>query len=89
MPTSSGPGSDAAFDEAAPDSAEKDYAALTLEWELARRAVARHSLDDTFITQRGNEISLRWVYIHMIEEYARHNGHADLLRERIDGRTGF
>jgi len=80
---------DAAFDEAAPDSAEKDYAALTLEWELARRAVARHSLDDTFITQRGNEISLRWVYNHMIEEYARHNGHADLLRERIDGRTGF
>jgi hypothetical protein len=32
--------------------------------------------------------SLRWVYLHMIEEYARHNGHADLLRERIDGATG-
>ena len=30
----------------------------------------------------------RWVYVHMIEEYARHNGHADLLRERIDGVTG-
>jgi hypothetical protein len=32
--------------------------------------------------------SLRWIYVHMIEEYARHNGHADLLRERIDGATG-
>ncbi|MBB6416737.1 DinB family protein [Streptomyces sp. AK010] len=36
----------------------------------------------------GMEVSLRWVFIHMIEEYARHNGHADLLRERIDGVTG-
>ncbi|MGA5414852.1 DinB family protein [Streptomyces pseudogriseolus] len=36
----------------------------------------------------GAEVSLRWVLIHMIEEYARHNGHADLLRERIDGMTG-
>ncbi|MFD9303806.1 DinB family protein [Streptomyces sp. NPDC060048] len=35
------------------------------------------------------EVSLRWVLIHMIEEYARHNGHADLLRERIDGVTGL
>jgi hypothetical protein len=32
--------------------------------------------------------SLRWVYQHMIEEYARHNGHADLIRERIDGAVG-
>ncbi len=32
--------------------------------------------------------SLRWVLIHMVEEYARHNGHADLIRERIDGATG-
>lgn len=34
-------------------------------------------------------VSLRWVLVHMIEEYARHNGHADLLRERIDGATGL
>jgi hypothetical protein len=33
-------------------------------------------------------ITLRWIMTHMIEEYARHNGHADLLRERIDGTTG-
>jgi hypothetical protein len=31
---------------------------------------------------------IRWIYLHMIEEYARHNGHADLIRERIDGVTG-
>jgi hypothetical protein len=34
------------------------------------------------------EVSLRWIYMHMIEEYARHNGHADLLRESVDGSTG-
>lgn len=37
---------------------------------------------------RSDDYTLRWVYLHMIEEYARHNGHADLLRERIDGVTG-
>lgn len=36
----------------------------------------------------GETVSLRWILIHMIEEYARHNGHADLLREAIDGQTG-
>ncbi|WTE96926.1 DinB family protein [Streptomyces sp. NBC_01614] len=36
----------------------------------------------------GVEVSMRWVLIHMIEEYARHNGHADILRECIDGVTG-
>ena len=36
----------------------------------------------------GEQFNLRWILSHMIEEYARHNGHADLLRERIDGATG-
>jgi hypothetical protein len=36
----------------------------------------------------GASPSLRWILVHMIEEYARHNGHADLLRESVDGRTG-
>jgi uncharacterized damage-inducible protein DinB len=39
-------------------------------------------------SSRGLRPSLRWVLTHLIEEYARHNGHADLIRERIDGRTG-
>jgi uncharacterized damage-inducible protein DinB len=45
------------------------------------------SLDETGL-RRGEPCSLRWIMNHMIEEYARHNGHADLLRERIDGTTG-
>jgi hypothetical protein len=40
-------------------------------------------------TRRGQPVNLRWVYVHMIEEYARHLGHADLLREAIDGVTGY
>jgi len=58
---------------------EAQYAAE--EVRLARAVTAGRTLDDTFVhPQRGVEINLRWVYIHMIEEYARHNGHADLLR---------
>ena len=45
-------------------------------------------LDATVLTPRGEETTVRDVLIHMIEEYARHCGHADLLRECIDGRTG-
>ena len=52
-----------------------------------RAAVAGAELDQTF-SNDGKPCSLRWVYLHMIEEYARHNGHADLIRERIDGSTG-
>jgi Protein of unknown function (DUF664) len=52
-----------------------------------RAAVAGAGLDDTF-SNGGKPCSVRWVYLHMIEEYARHNGHADLIRERIDGATG-
>ncbi|RJL22746.1 DinB family protein [Bailinhaonella thermotolerans] len=48
---------------------------------------AAKSLDETGVV-RGESVDLRWIMIHMIEEYARHNGHADFLRERIDGRTG-
>jgi len=60
--------------------------------EAARRAAAGLSLDQTFSRRRRDggtdELNVRWVYVHMIEEYARHNGHADLIRERIDGVTG-
>ena len=40
-------------------------------------------------SERFQPLSLRWIYVHMIEEYARHNGHADLIRELIDGSTGW
>ncbi|MET8907285.1 DinB family protein [Micromonospora sp. NPDC004551] len=68
------------------------FATLRAEIEAARRAVAGLSLDHTFLRARrdggADEMNVRWVYVHMIEEYARHNGHADLIRERIDGVTG-
>ena len=54
----------------------------------ARALVAAAPSLDVTGRQDGREFSLRWIMVHMIEEYARHNGHADLLRQRIDGVTG-
>jgi uncharacterized damage-inducible protein DinB len=53
----------------------------------SRAVAARHGLDDTGL-RRDKPCSLRWIYLHMIEEYARHNGHADLIREMVDGAVG-
>ena len=58
------------------------------ECEHARKLVAAAPSLDVTGVRRGERFSLRWVIVHMIEEYARHNGHADLIRERIDGSTG-
>jgi len=59
------------------------------ECDRARGIIAAApSLEATAVTRHGNTVSLRWIMLHMIEEYARHNGHADLLRERIDGVVG-
>jgi uncharacterized damage-inducible protein DinB len=78
---------DADFEEIDPARAAADYARLTEEFRLCDAAVANAPLDDTF-DNRGELMSLRAIYVHTIEEYARHNGHADLLREAIDGATG-
>jgi hypothetical protein len=59
--------------------------------ERSREAeAAAGSLDENGAIERDDRgpCSLRWIMVHMVEEYARHNGHADLLRERIDGATG-
>jgi hypothetical protein len=80
---------DGDFDDVDSADAARDFSAYLAELAACRAAVAHASLDDTFVRRRdGRESSLRWVYLHMIEEYARHNGHADLLRERIDGVKG-
>ncbi|MFG2828315.1 DinB family protein [Streptomyces sp. NPDC048434] len=79
---------DADFDDADPAAAERDFAAFRAEIESCDKAVANRGLDEIFVGRRGRTLSLRWIYVHMIEEYARHNGHADLLREGIDGATG-
>jgi hypothetical protein len=69
--------------------AESDLAIYAREIESVRQATIGHSLDETFMDpNRKIEMSLRFVYSAMIQEYARHLGHADLLRESIDGRTG-
>ena len=79
---------DADFNQAAPEVAEAGLAAYRAQLETCRALVAGHGLDDTSELEDGRVYSLRYIYVHMIEEYARHNGHADLLRERIDGRIG-
>lgn len=79
---------DADFEEVDDADAADNVAAFRAQCERSRARAADRGLDDTFVSRRGNVISLRWVYVHMIEEYARHNGHADLIRERIDGVTG-
>jgi uncharacterized damage-inducible protein DinB len=85
------------FSEAAPnddfdalDSAppREVLARYRTEVDRIRQEIAAVPLDHEFTDKRGKTFSLRWVYLHMIEEYARHNGHADLLREAIDGVTG-
>jgi hypothetical protein len=65
-------------------------AAWRTECEHSRAAVAQAStLDETgTIFRTGEDFSLRYILVNMIAEYARHNGHADLLRERIDGAAG-
>jgi len=85
-------GSDADFDIDQADPAEA-FAAFERECTVSREVVAQAaSLDDLskLTSERtGQPFSLRWILSHMVEEYARHNGHADLLRESVDGTTGY
>jgi hypothetical protein len=69
---------DADFDDVAAHDARADLLTFTEHWERSREVMAGLPLDDT----------LRWHYLYLTKEYARHLGHADLLRERIDGATG-
>jgi hypothetical protein len=71
---------------------DETIAAVIAEYAKAcatsRQIAARFALDDTVPHDRLGQVSLRWIYVHMIEELARHAGHADILREQIDGATG-
>jgi len=79
---------DADFNDLDPSRAMADFEQFTSQCDVSRAiAAAADSLDAT-AAAADRPISLRWIMIHMIEEYARHNGHADLLRERIDGSVG-
>lgn len=68
--------------------ARTDLAAYQSEVAAARLAVAGRSLDERF-GDESHTVDLRWLYAHMIGEYARHSGHADLIRELVDGTTGL
>jgi uncharacterized damage-inducible protein DinB len=68
---------------------EQTFAAWHSECDRASQVIARYQLTDEGRQRTGRAVSLRWILVHMVEEYSRHNGHADLLRERIDGATGY
>ncbi|WJV50964.1 DinB family protein [Streptomyces flavofungini] len=83
---------DADFTGALPDAALA--AAAWDAWHAEVAFAERFVTDAPHLDVEGTDswrgtVSLRWVLVHMIEEYARHNGHADLLRERIDGAIGL
>ena len=81
------PEEDSDFDDLSADRAERDYDRYIAELETCRKNQSI-PIDDTVVSPRGTPFSFRWILIHLIEEYARHNGHADLFREAIDGATG-
>jgi len=80
---------DADFLDLDAEQCEEAIAEWLAEGALARQIVGSHLLDDLALgPPQGGGLSLRWIMTHMIEEYARHNGHADLIRERLDGAVG-
>lgn len=81
-----GLGKDADFEDLRPAQAEDAVARLHEEVRLARDAASGLEWD-ALVPSRHGDLSLRFVHIHMIGEYARHNGHADLIRQAIDGVT--
>jgi uncharacterized damage-inducible protein DinB len=87
--TSESPDGD--FDDATAAAAAADVAAYETEVALRRgRAAAWTDLDVPVRGLRhGRPVNLRWILTHLVEEYARHLGHVDLLREAVDGRTGY
>jgi uncharacterized damage-inducible protein DinB len=83
------------FDSARHDSPEELYAlfdgAVRRADEVVDEALARGGLDEESARtspHTGETFTLRWILVHLIEEYSRHNGHADLIRESIDGQKG-
>ena len=72
--------------------ADKTIASVIAEFDSAcaasRRIAAGFALDQTVPHDQLGRVSLRWIYVHIIREHARHAGHADIIREQIDGATG-
>ena len=81
-------GGDDSWDLAADETVETLVAGYRQACAQSRQTAARFALDDTVPNRRLGRVSLRWIYVHMIEETARHAGHADILREQTDGAAG-
>jgi uncharacterized damage-inducible protein DinB len=81
------PTTDEDFDDLDAATAEQAIAELPREWAAGDAAVAQLPLAHCFDVG-GEQVSLASVYIHLVEEWARHNGHGDLIRQVIDGTTG-
>jgi hypothetical protein len=79
---------DADFNDLHPSEAMADIELFERQCDASRSIVSGVDRLDAWAVATDQPISLRWIMIHMIEEYARHNGHADLLREQIDGSVG-
>ena len=79
---------DADWNDLNPSRAMEDIERFQRQCEVSRKIVAGAQSFDEVAANFRDTISLRWIMVHMIEEYARHNGHADLLREQIDGAVG-
>ena len=81
-------GKDHDFEATDPEQAPEDFARYEAECRATDAAVASVDFEHAVVLADGQEMSLRMIYVHLIGEYARHLGHADLLREAIDGATG-
>jgi uncharacterized damage-inducible protein DinB len=82
---------DGDFDDVDPATAAADVAAYQAELIVTRANAAAWSDLDVPVRglRKGKQVNLRWILTHLIEEYARHLGHMDLLREVVDGRVGY
>ena len=70
------------------DTVESVLAQYRQAWANADEIASAYSLDDLAMHNRRGPLSLRWIYVHMIEELARHAGHGDILREQILAASG-
>ncbi|HEX4791413.1 MAG TPA: DinB family protein [Actinospica sp.] len=82
------PDPDATFVVGEDETLEDVLAAYDAACARSREIAAKFELDDAVPQEELGQVSLRWIYAHMIEETARHAGHADILRELTDGATG-
>ncbi len=82
---------DGDFDDVSASTAAADVEAYRAELALTRAAAAQWTDLGVPVRglRRGKPVNLRWILVHLVEEYARHLGHLDLLREAVDGRTGY